>query len=709
MKSRIILAMPLVFFLIMVNEAETQNVFFPERLEKGHPKIESHLIQVFEEHAKEGIAVSKGFAKDRGIKLDEEGMITVFLLPEVGKTKEAIDVEALKSYGGEVIKSGDYIIKARIPISMLTDIADNVKGISFIRLPDNPHANITSEGVNLTGTSSYYSAGYHGQNVKVAIVDLGFAGLSAAIASGELPNSVVKIDCTGTSCVPTTFPSEVENHGTAVAEIVYDMAPDAQLYLIKAIDQVDLKQAKDYGKSNAIKVINHSVGWVNQNFYDGSCYNDNPVCTVNDAFNNGILWVNSAGNFAGKHYAAVFSDPDGNSFHDISSGGECIDIQASEGNVIEVFLTWDSWPITNQDYDLYLYYNGTFGLEEVASSTTLQVGSAPTESITYNVPWTFWGTYCLAIKKYYATSNHRLKIFSFNHELSPYVPSGSLGSPADAASVMSVGAIDYPYWTTGPIADYSSQGPTSDGRIKPDISGPAAVSTYTSGAFSGTSAASPHVAGAAALILSNNPSYSVTQLWNALTSSAIGMGSGNIYGWGRLNLPQPTPVLSVSLSANPSSGLAPLNGVDLTVGVSGTATGTINYTFYCNRSDSGTDITYPYDYKIDGTSQTTFMAVDTCNYSTAGTYTAKVIAERGSLQAENRFTVTVNPSGDTTAPPAPINLAATPAIWTNVNSFSIDWTNPSDPSGIATGAYYKLGSLPTSNSDYYAFLNAITG
>ena len=51
-----------------------------------------------------------------------------------------------------------------------------------------------------------------------------------------------------------------------------------------------------------------------------------------------------------------------------------------------------------------------------------------------------------------------------------------------------------------------------------------------------------------------------------------------------------------------------------------------------------------------------------------------------------------------TAPSAPANLTATPSVWTNNNSFSIDWTNPSDVIGIA-GAYYKLDAVPESNTD----------
>jgi len=53
-------------------------------------------------------------------------------------------------------------------------------------------------------------------------------------------------------------------------------------------------------------------------------------------------------------------------------------------------------------------------------------------------------------------------------------------------------------------------------------------------------------------------------------------------------------------------------------------------------------------------------------------------------------------------PPAPINLNASPSGSTTNNSFTINWTNPSDLSGIY-GAYYKLGSPPTSDSDYIAF------
>jgi hypothetical protein len=163
----------------------------------------------------------------------------------------------------------------------------------------------------------------------------------------------------------------------------------------------------------------------------------------------------------------------------------------------------------------------------------------PTEQIIYYVPSP--DIYYIAIYKYSATQNHQMEIYS-SHSLNPAIASSSLTSPADAASAFAVAAIDYMNWITGPQEPFSSQGPANDGRTKPEISGPDGVSTYSYGAnnFFGTSAASPHVAGAAALLLSKNPSYSVAQLWSALTSSAIDMGSAgqdNIYGFGRLSLP----------------------------------------------------------------------------------------------------------------------------------------------------------------------------
>ena len=72
----------------------------------------------------------------------------------------------------------------------------------------------------------------------------------------------------------------------------------------------------------------------------------------------------------------------------------------------------------------------------------------------------------------------------------------------------------------------------------------------------------------------------------------------------------------------------------------------------------------------------------------------------GSANNYYGFKVTLVEEADLTPPPAPTGVTATPSGWTNINSFSINWTNPYDVSGIAAIYYYKLDSAPTSNSDY---------
>lgn len=90
---------------------------------------------------------------------------------------------------------------------------------------------------------------------------------------------------------------------------------------------------------------------------------------------------------------------------------------------------------------------------------------------------------------------------------------GGLNSPGDAPNMITVGAVDY----LNSIASFSSRGPTSDGRIKPEVvamgvSDRHAVAGSTYGTGSGTSYATPIAAGIAALLKS---------AWTHLTNAQI--------------------------------------------------------------------------------------------------------------------------------------------------------------------------------------------
>ena len=112
-------------------------------------------------------------------------------------------------------------------------------------------------------------------------------------------------------------------------------------------------------------------------------------------------------------------------------------------------------------------------------------------------------------------------------------------APADADSVISVGAVD----DNDIIATFSSHGPTSDGRIKPEVCArgrqtwcvnPNSNTNYSR--LSGTSLACPLVAGAAALIIQARPDWSAMDVRDAIMMTASMAGNpDNTYGYGILN------------------------------------------------------------------------------------------------------------------------------------------------------------------------------
>ncbi|WP_372348958.1 S8 family serine peptidase [Streptomyces sp. KL116D] len=122
---------------------------------------------------------------------------------------------------------------------------------------------------------------------------------------------------------------------------------------------------------------------------------------------------------------------------------------------------------------------------------------------------------------------------------------GTIGSPGAADSALTVGAVD----ANDERADFSSQGPRlGDNGLKPDVSAPgvdilAARSSLVEGSgsyttMSGTSMATPHVAGVAALLAQAHPDWTGAQLKDALMSSSKQLdASAYAIGSGRVSVP----------------------------------------------------------------------------------------------------------------------------------------------------------------------------
>ena len=90
--------------------------------------------------------------------------------------------------------------------------------------------------------------------------------------------------------------------------------------------------------------------------------------------------------------------------------------------------------------------------------------------------------------------------------------------------------------------------------MKPDLSAPDGIASDVYGTFYGTSAASPHTAGAAALLLSRNSALTPSQIRSILIQNANSLGNGvpdSLYGNGYLRMPDITPP-SVPIVTSPT-------------------------------------------------------------------------------------------------------------------------------------------------------------
>ncbi len=139
----------------------------------------------------------------------------------------------------------------------------------------------------------------------------------------------------------------------------------------------------------------------------------------------------------------------------------------------------------------------------------------------------------------------------------------TIGMPGGADGAITVGSCDND--DTGALSVFSAHGPARDGAWKPDIVAPGGnvTSTVPGSNFrgmSGTSMAAPHVAGAAALLLENDPTLTPAQVKERLLGAARSdAGTGQVpnalWGHGRLDvwralygdLPQPQPPAVVAV------------------------------------------------------------------------------------------------------------------------------------------------------------------
>ncbi len=580
--------------------------------------------------------------------------------------------EAVRAAGGDVVQRVGGLVEALVAPADLRRLSE-APGVSLVRAPYTAVPAVVGEGVAKLNATAWHAAGtpgFTGAGVKIAVIDLGFGGLDAAIAAGELPAGLQPIDRCPGKLLSTT-------HGVGVSEIVHDVAPGAELTLVCVATELDLAQALADAKARGVRVIVHSVLWLNTSRGDGTGGPGTPDAITADARTSGLLWVNAAGNETQKHWSGTFTDTNSDGLHEFAGADTTNGISVASTGEVCAFLKWDEWPVTDDDFDLELVLpDGTV----FASSTFRQNGDDPPTEASCGLPG--GAQLAVRIRRIAGNGTPRFDLFWIAPgQLQFQVSGGSVAEPGTAPHVLAVGAICS---HTGALQPYSSRGPTIDGRTKPDLVSYDAVSTGTYGVstactgtagFAGTSAAAPHVGGAAALLLEERPGLTPADLQAVLEGKSIDLpptGFDNDTGRGRLFLAPDVPAVADAAAR-------------LVEQTTATAAGAI--------SPQTVRTTYRFEYG------TTAAYGSSTVETPAGA--ASVSAPLTGLQPETTYhyrLVATNPFGTSAAPDGTFTTlayrppTATTGTATNVGSSGASLTASVNPNGKPTSVAFELGS-----------------
>jgi len=405
--------------------------------------------------------------------------------------------------------------------------------------------------------------GISGSGVKVGVLSNGVNSLAAQQAAGELPAVTVLAGQAGSG-----------DEGTAMLELVNDIAPGAQLFFATAnTSQAAFAQNILNLRAAGCDIIVDDVGY----FREAVFQDDNVAQAVNNVTASGALYFSSAGNEGNKDdntsgvWEGDFLDSGtntagsvtiaGGTFHSFGGGAISDQLTTSNGGA-PIGLFWsDPLGGSSNDYDLYILDAGLTTV--INAATNIQNGTQDPVELSTISPAA--GRRLLIFRKTGA-AQRALHLNSFRGRLAINTSGQTHGHSAavaafSVAATPAAGAIGAPPNPTGPFPGtfnagnlselFSSDGPrrvffnpdgtpitpgnflfgTNGGlvRQKPDITAADGTVTGVTGfnPFFGSSAAAPHAAGIAALLKSAG-AFSPAQIRTALTSSAIDIEAAGI-------------------------------------------------------------------------------------------------------------------------------------------------------------------------------------
>ena len=403
--------------------------------------------------------------------------------------------------------------------------------------------------------------GVNGSGVKIGVLSDGVDSLATAVATGDLSPVTVLPGQAGSG-----------DEGTAMLEIVHDLAPGAQLFFATAFTSITsfAQNIRDLRTAGCDIIVDDIIYFAESPFQDGQAgsvvapTNGGVVIqAVKDVTAAGALYFSSAGNegnvtdgtsgtWEGNFNPSAAPDPPplaGANLHNFGDGGVSNLVTASAPITT---LHWsDPLGGSGNDYDIYLLngaltviFDASTGVQD-GNDDPFEIfgGSFTGERIVVDLfsgvqrfirVENFRGR--LSINTTGATFGHSCAALAFGVAATPAAaaiggppnPVGPFPNPHSAANLSELFTAD------GPRQLFYNQDstPITPGNVlaggglvrqKPDITAADGVATSAPGfnPFFGTSASAPHAAAIAALVKSANPALTAAQIRTALVSSAI--------------------------------------------------------------------------------------------------------------------------------------------------------------------------------------------
>jgi hypothetical protein len=492
------------------------------------------------------------------------------------------------------------MVSGRLPIGSLVAAA-GLPSLKFVRpvQAGTGVGNVDSQGDAAMGTDLLRTVqGVDGTGVLVGTMSDSYnclGGAAGDVASNDLPAGVNNL-AEGTPCAG---PPVRTDEGRAMMQLIHDVAPGAQQAFHTAFSgQADFAQGIVDLQVAGADIINDDVFYFAEPFYQDGII----AQAVDQVVAAGVAYFSLAGNFGRRAYESGFRDSGANGcggrLHDFDPGpgvDTAQQVTIPAGQQVTLSFQWDQ-PFfsvsgglgSTNNMDICLLDNTN---TVVASSTNNNVGGDPVEVFSFTNPMAATNTtFTVQLSRVAGANPGRMKYMDYrgNIGINEFATNSStLVAHANATNAEAVGAAFYNntpvFGTNPPVREgFSSGGGTpilfdTAGaaiapvtRQKPRIVAPDGTNTTFFGNdiadpgngsdtdtfpnFFGTSAATPHAAAFAALLLDANPALTPAQIYTQLETTAIDMGPAGFdfdTGFGFI---QAQSIVGVACAAPPSPG-----------------------------------------------------------------------------------------------------------------------------------------------------------